>query len=407
MKRYGELFAQITSFDNLLCAAQKAQCCKRFRDEVLAFNYSMERHLFILQRELRDCRYSPGEFRTFLIYEPKRRFISAAPYRDRVVHHALCNIVEPLFDRSFIDSSYACRAGKGTHRGLRAFIKNARKFRHVLRADVQRFFPSIDHQILKDKYRRKIKCEQTLWLMDLILDKSNEPEPVIEHFFGDDLLAPVERRHGLPIGNLTSQLWANVYLNDIDHKMAQTFGGSRYLRYVDDIALFSDSLEELEQARQMLRSELEGIRLRLHPAKTELLETKRGANFLGFRVLNDRVRVRQENLRRGRKRLRLLCQQANRGLVTAEHVTESLRSWAAHLAHGNTWRLRQKVFGSIHVIRAGEGIDIPGAAGRQLQQQFNELSLGLSQQQQPGQREQQQRFSLAASSRMPGFVNGN
>lgn len=351
MKRFGNLYGSITDFTNLLRAARRAQRGKRYRDDVLGYNYELERNLHELRTALLDKTYHPGEYKTFVIFEPKRRYISAAPYRDRVVHHALCLVTEPIFDKTFIDSSYANRFGKGTHRALDHFVGQARRYRYCLRADIEKYFPSIDHAILKEAISRKIKCGQTLWLMDLILDNSNEQEPTGIYLSGDDLLAPCERRHGLPIGNLTSQLWANVYLNGIDHLMAQDYGGRRYVRYVDDIALFSDSFQELVEARETLGRCLEAIRLRLHPVKTQIIATARGVNFLGFRVLPDRIRLRQENLRRARRRMRGLQSEYREGRATWEDVRNSLQSWNAHAAYGDTWRLRQEVFGSLTFVR--------------------------------------------------------
>jgi retron-type reverse transcriptase len=210
MKRYGNLYPQIITFDNLYLAARKAQLGKRFRDNILDFNYNLEGELIKLQQELTAKTYQPGNYRTFHIRDPKSRLISAAPYRDRVVHHGLCNIIVPIFERTFIRDSYANRVGFGTHRALRRFIEFFRRSRYVLQCDIKKYFPSIDHQILKRQIRRKIKCPDTLWLIDTIIDNSNEQEPVIEYFPGDDLLTPLQRRKGIPIGNLTSQFWSNV-----------------------------------------------------------------------------------------------------------------------------------------------------------------------------------------------------
>ena len=347
MKRYGNLWESVTDFANLDLAARKAQRCKRFRDDVLDYNYDLERNLHDLQASLRDKTYMPGPYRGFVIYEPKRRLISAAPYADRVAHHALCNVIEPIFDRTFVDTCYANRVGKGTHKALARCVELARSHRYVLRADVEKYFPTIDHAILKEKIRRKIKCPDTLWLIELILDNSNEQEAPAAYFPGDDLLTPAERRRGLPIGNLTSQLWANVFLNDMDHLVPGRYGGRRYLRYVDDIALFSDSAEELEKAREALDTELRAIRLRLHPAKTEIAETKRGVNWLGFRILPDRIRVRQENLKRARRRLRQMQADYREGLIERGKISQSIRSWVAHLKHGDTARLRKRIFSSL------------------------------------------------------------
>jgi retron-type reverse transcriptase len=170
-----------------------------------------------LQNELSSKIYQPGNYRIFYIKEPKTRMISAAPYRDRVVHHSLCNVIVPLIEPTFIGDSYANRLGFGTHLALKRCTKFARSSRYVLQCDIQKYFPSIDHEILKILLRRKIKCPDTLWLIDTIIDNSNEQFPASEHFPGDDLLSPLRRRRGLPIGNLTSQFFANIYLNSFDH----------------------------------------------------------------------------------------------------------------------------------------------------------------------------------------------
>ena len=192
MKTYNRLFEQICSFENLLNASRKAQRGKRFQDEVARFNFHLERELYRLQEELQTQTYRPGAYHEFYIYEPKLRKISAAPYRDRVVHHALCNVIEPIFDRTFIFDSYGCRKGKGTHKAVNRFTEFSRKNRYVLKCDIKKYFPSIDHEILKAMFRRKIRDVQTLWLMDLIVNSSNPQERVLEYFEGDDLLTALK-----------------------------------------------------------------------------------------------------------------------------------------------------------------------------------------------------------------------
>ena len=351
MKRFTNLWCQITDFANLLEAARKAQKGKRYRDNILAFNYNRESELLALQATLLAQTYRPGAYRTFEIVEPKRRLISAAPYRDRVVHHALCNIIAPLVEPSFIYDSYANRVGKGSHRALDRFIHFSRNRRFVLQCDLQKYFPSIDHNILKAVIRRKIKCKNTLWLIDSIIDNSNEQPPAVFHFPGDDLLSPIDRRRGLPIGNLTSQFFANWYLNPFDHFVKNTLRVKNYVRYVDDFALFSDSREFLQDARQAIEENLATLRLKIHPVKSQLFETRHGANFLGFRVLPDRIRVRTENLRRARRRLRRLHAEYAIGKLSLKELTQSLQGWEAHLKHGDTWQLRQQIFTSLESTR--------------------------------------------------------
>lgn len=347
MKRYGNLYSQIIEFDNLFLAARKAQSGKRFRDNVLDFNFNLERELMQLQRELKDKNYHPGAYRTFHIIDPKSRLISAAPYRDRVVHHALCNIIAPIFERTFIHDSYANRVGFGTHKALKRFIGFARSSSYILQCDIKKYFPSLDHEILKGLIRRKIKCPDTLWLIDTIIDNSNEQETVIDYFNGDNLLTPLERKRGLPIGNLTSQFFANVYLNYFDHFIKEQLKIEKYLRYVDDFALFSNDRELLVDARYAIEEHLAGLRLKIHPTKSQLFETKHGANFLGFRILPNQIRVRTENLRRAKRRIKKMQDDYIDGKISLEKVSQSIQSWFAHLEHGDTWQLKQQLFATL------------------------------------------------------------
>ena len=351
MKRYGNLWPAIASFDNLLQAAKQAQQGKRFRANVLAFNFGLERELFTLQTELRNQTYQPGGYRTFKIWDPKPRLISAAPYRDRVVHHALCNVITPLLERTLITDTYANRIGYGTHKALKQFTHWARSYRYCLQCDVQKYFPSIDHSILKGLIREHIKCSDTLWLIDLIIDASNEQEPVIEYFLGDDLLTPVVRRKGLPIGNLTSQFFANLYLSPFDHFVKRQLKLKHYLRYVDDFAAFSDDRQELAEAKAAMEEYLATLRLKMHPIKSQLFETRHGANFVGFRVLPDRIRVRNDNLVRARRRMKCLQRAYAKDRISFERLTQSVRSWAAHLKHGDTGHLRADIFNQLVFVK--------------------------------------------------------
>jgi len=344
MKRYGNLWHEVTDFSNLLEAATQAQHSKRFRENVLRFNYNLEAELFRLQHELLTHTYCPGPYKTFQIQQPKPRLISAAPYRDRVVHHALCNVIMPIFQGTFIHDSYANRVGYGSHRALQRFIRFTRTHDYILQCDIRKYFPSIDHAILKTLLRRKLKCPDTLWLIDTIIDGSNDQEPVIDYFPGDDVLTPLQRRRGLPIGNLTSQFFANIYLNGFDHFVKETLKARHYLRYVDDFALFSDDRAFLADARIAIEAYLETLRLKIHPIKSQLFETRIGPTFLGFRVLPDHVRVKAASLHRARARHRHYQTLYASGQISFEQLTHSIQSWAAHLKHADTWQLRQDIF---------------------------------------------------------------
>jgi len=347
MRKLLDLYPSITSFSNLWAAAQSAQRGKRYRPDVLAFNNRLEAELFRLQSQLRAFTYQPGPYRRFQIRDPKPRTISAAPYRDRVVHHALCAAIVPPLEQRFIRTSYANRLGFGTHRALRHFVRASRRHRWVLTADIRLYFPSIDHRLLLEQLRHLIGCEGTLWLLERILANGAEPPCAIDVFPGDTLLTPLERPRGLPIGNLTSQFLANVHLDGFDHSIRCLPGVEAYLRYVDDFALFASTSEPLQRARTVIERELAELRLRLHPIKSQIRRSGDGASFVGFFVRPGRVRLRNHNLIRGRRRLKCLSRGLAAGACSLEEARASLLSWNAHLAHGHTIRLRRKLFAGL------------------------------------------------------------
>jgi len=339
------LYAQLTSYDNLYCAYTSARRGKRARAEVAAFTFDLEDELFTLQRELRQFTYAPGAYRSFVVHEPKRRLISAAPFRDRVVHHALVRVIEPLFERRFIYDSYANRVGKGTHAALDRFTYFARRFRYVLPCDVRQFFPSVDHAILRGQLARVIRDEATLWLCNRILASgagvlAGEYLPV--YFPGDDLLAAARPR-GLPIGNLTSQWWANVYLDALDQFVKHGLRCRGYLRYVDDLALFADDKHQLADWRAALIEGAAALRLTLHEERMQARPVRDGIPFLGFCVFPDHRRLNSRRGHYARRRLGALAAQAVAGHIGLAQLTAGVQSWVAHAVHGDTWGLRRKV----------------------------------------------------------------
>lgn len=340
-----DLFDAIASFPALRAAALAAAAGKRAKPGAAAFLANLEKDVLRLERELKSGRYRPGRYKTIDIFDPKHRVVSAAPFRDRVVHHAFCRVCEPLFERGFIHDSYANRKGKGTHRAVARYERFRNRFRYVLRCDIYRYFPSIDHEILKRDFRRRIACPRTLALADRIVDGSNPQEPVPLYYPGDDLFTPFERRRGLPIGNLTSQFFANLYLDGLDHFCKEVLGAKGYVRYVDDFAVFHHDPQRLEDWRGRIARFLDGRRLRLHPRKTRVMETGEPAEFLGFVLLpGGWRRLPEENVRRFRNRLRGLRDRWRTGQVTREDVQRRVESWIAHAEHANTWRLRQAIF---------------------------------------------------------------
>ncbi len=352
MKTHNHLFQKICSFENLLSAARKSQRSKRFQTEVAHFNFHLEKELYRLQGELQTQTYCPGTYHEFHIYEPKLRKISAAPYRDRVVHHALCNVIEPIFDRTFIFDSYACRKGKGTHKAVNRFTEFSRKNGYVLKCDIRKYFPSIDHNILKARFRRKIRDAQVLWLMDLIVDSSNPQEYVQAYFEGDDLLTSLHRRCGIPIGNLTSQFFANIYLNGFDHFVKEALKCRYYIRYVDDFVVLDSDKVRLHQVKAAMTDYLAGLRLKLHPHKCQVFPVSTGTDFLGYQVFPTHRRLRASSVRRARRRLRRLERDYRVGKISWGDVQHSVRSWLGHVQHADTYGLRRAIFSDLFFHRS-------------------------------------------------------
>lgn len=339
----GRLFDRLSSFEALHAAATRALRGKRDKPVAAAFFAALERNLFDLSDELRSRSYQPGAYRSFWIHDPKPRLISAAPFRDRVVHHAFTAAVEPLFERRFIHHSYACRVGRGSHRALEQFVRWGRGARWVLKLDVAKFFPSIDHEILKSRLDRVLYDSDVRALAHRIIDGSNAQEEVRFYFPRDDLLTRLERRVGLPIGNLTSQFFGNVYLDSLDHLVTDRLRFGRYLRYVDDLCVFADDKGALTELRAAIAEHLLGQRLRLNEGKSRLRQLREGVVFLGFVVRPHDLRLAGTAVRRNRRRVRGLRRgYAERGLDWAE-VERSLRAFEAHAEHGATRALQRSV----------------------------------------------------------------
>jgi len=345
MRRVGGLWPAIVDTRNLLSAAAAAAAGKRKRPDVASFLLNLEPEVLRLQRELLDGSYRPGPYREFLVSDPKARQISAAPFRDRVVHHALTRILEPVFETRFSAHSYACRKGMGVHRALSLAARWAHQFRYVLKCDVRKYFASIDHEVLTGQLRRIVKCEPTLDLAGRILDgfHSSEEESCC-YFPGDCLFTPLDRPRGLPLGNQTSQFFANVYLNTMDHLIEQNLQPGSYARYVDDLVLFDNDKEKLNAMRCQISGWLADVRLRFHEGKSRIYRCRDGVTFLGWRIYPDHQRLVRGNVIRFRQTLRELQSGYASGEIQWEQVEARVRAWIAHASHGDTLRLRERLF---------------------------------------------------------------
>ncbi len=332
VKRINNIYEKVYSFENIYLAYTKAKQNKRYREDVLTFTDNLEANLITIQNELIWKMYSPGRYREFIVYEPKKRIIQAPSFKDRVVHHALCNVIEPIFDARFIYDSYACRKGKGTHAGVERIIYFLRKLArslprtYCLKADISSYFPSIDHTVLKTLLRKKVSCEDTLWFIDTIIDGTS-----------------CGSARGIPIGALTSQLFANIYLNELDTFVKHDLRAKHYVRYVDDFIILSDSKEELWEHLGEIEIFLQDkLKLSLNH-KTGIFPATLGIDFLGYRIWKDKLLLRKANIHRSKRRLRKLRVLHEKGEVKFEKLRSSVASWQGQCKFSKSYSAMQRV----------------------------------------------------------------
>lgn len=340
MKRLGYLFEQIYTWENLLSAFYSAKKGKRSAD-LSAFEYNWESKLLDIQARLREQTYIFGAYRHFEIFEPKQRTISCAPFRDRVLHHAICNVVMPVLEKSMIMDSYACRKNKGLHKALRRAFWFYQNSSYHYRLDIKKYFYTIDHQVLLAKLERKFKDRKLLSLLKQLLDTYDSGT---QYYFpiGEPDIFDMVRPRGLPIGNLTSQLFANFYLNDFDHYVREELRHPFYIRYMDDVIVFAETKESLKHAANQILSELNKIRLIPNEKKNYIKKNTLGVDFLGFRMHDNRIKLRSQNLVRFRRKLK------SRKIVT--DFNQHLRCINGHIGYlsaGHTKKLINSVFEDI------------------------------------------------------------
>lgn len=336
MKRQYGLFCQLTRFDNLLLAARKAARGKHDRLAVAEFEFYLEREVLALQSELKEGCYKPGEFFTFEIRDPKPRRICAAPFRDRVVHHAICNVLAPVFERRLIFDSYACRPGKGSHAAVKRVQEISRRYAFFLKLDIRKYFDSVDHSVLKSLLKRYLKDRPLLELLERIIDNSSP------------WTGPGK---GLPIGNLTSQYFANIYLGELDHFLKERHETKGYIRYMDDMLVFASNKPELHELLVLIRQFLDQkLCLQLKTSALLLAPVTQGVPYLGFRIWPGLLRVDKRSLRRLRRRLRSVENAYSNNRMDIDRLGNSVASMFAHVANADTLHLRRKVINdSLHL----------------------------------------------------------
>ena len=304
MKRYNNLFEQIISWQNFRLAFLKASKGKSRSSEVILFTTKLDENLEVLRHGIANQTYSIGEYRQFKIYDPKERIISVAPFKDRVIHHAIINILEPIFEKQFIFHTYACRKGKGTHAAARYVFKKARSNNFFLKLDIKKYFDSIDHTELKRQLIRIIKDKRCLILLFKIIDS---------YYF--------QENKGLPIGNLTSQFFANLYLSSLDHFILEQLKSACYARYMDDMIILADSVQELKEISHSIQMYIKQ-KLDLTLKEEIFGKISTGIPFLGWKITNNNVTVLSKTKKRMKKKLKEIQHDFLSGKITEGKAAE-------------------------------------------------------------------------------------
>ena len=348
MKTYENLYPEITSKENLHLAYKKARKRKTKKEYVQEFRKDLKKNLSLLRIELLLHSYKPKPLETFIIRDPKTRKINKSDFKDRIVHHALCNIIEPIFERIFIFDSYANRLGKGTLSALNRFdffkrkvSKNNTKNCFILKADIRHYFDTVSHEILINIIKRKIKDEKIIWLIKQILSNFNSEV----------------KGKGMPLGNLTSQFFANVYLNELDYFVKHKLKIKYYIRYVDDFVIFNSNKEILEKNKEKINLFLKDeLKLELHPDKSKIIYLGRGVSFVGFRIFyyyKLLKRFNRKNIQRKLKECSLLKDNIN-----YNKFYETIQGSFAYMNNANTYRLKRRLIMKIEKSFPNELADI-------------------------------------------------
>ncbi len=351
MKSYKNLYSKICSIENLELAFKKARKGKTKMPYVKAFENNFEEELNKLHKELSILTYKPLPLKRFIIRDPKTRTIHASTFRDRVVYHAICNILEPIFDKIFIHDSYASRKNKGTHKAVERIDKFIRKISkngklvknyydknniigYALKADIKHYFHTVDHEILLSIIKRKIKDENIILLIKKILNN-----------FDTEV-----KGRGMPLGNLTSQFFANVYLNELDYFIKHELKAKYYIRYVDDFVILHNNKIKLGEYQDKVNKYLKTLNLELHPDKSKMVSLRNGITLLGYRIFYHYKLLRKRNLRKFENNLNKKLEAMEWEGNTHSNLIKSLQGWFGYSMYANTHKFRKRIMKRIGLI---------------------------------------------------------
>jgi hypothetical protein len=320
MRRHNNLFSKIVDIDNLILAYKKARKGKTKKSFVIRFDKNAEARIKNIQEMLINNSFKTSNYHTKWVYEPKKRLIYVLPFSpDRIVQHAIMNIVEPIWDKLLISDSYACRIGKGMHKGSKRCMEFVRKYKYCLKCDISKFYPSINHDTLFNIIQHKVKCSRTLQLFK-------------------EIIYSIPGGKNVPIGNYTSQWFGNLYLNELDQYLKHVWKVKPYIRYCDDFVSFSDSKVFLNELATAIK-EFCRDKLQLTLSKCDLFLVTQGVDFLGYRHFPKYILLRKSTAKRVQKRLAKLPTLLEQGKITLESYVSSIASTKGWLRWSNSHNL--------------------------------------------------------------------
>jgi len=342
MKSYKNLYENIFSHETLFLAYKKARKGKTLKNYVIEFEKDLNKNLMDLHNELKNQTYKPKPLETFILRDPKTRTISKSDFRDRIIHHAIVNILEPIFEKIFIYDSCANRKGKGNLFALKRFNIFKRKvsengkiilnkfndnnyvYGYCLKCDIKHYFQEVNHEILIKIIKKKIADEKVIWLIERILNNYSN-----------------KRGSGMPLGNLTSQFFANIYLNELDYFIKHKLKAKYYLRYVDDFVILHEFKEQLEKWKEQIQTFLEeNLKIELHKDKSKIIPLSRGIDFVGFRNFYYFRLLRKRNIRKIRAKIK----EYEKGEMDFNAFYESFQGWNAYARWADSYKLREELF---------------------------------------------------------------
>jgi len=324
MKRAGNLIEQIVKMDNLYLAFYKAQKSKNDKEEVQKFRKNLHENIKNLQKQIQTGEVNVGNYHYFTIFDPKVRLICAADFSERVLHHALMNVCHPYFERNMIFDTYATRINKGVYKAIDKARNGMKNYQYVAKLDVRKYFDSISHEILKGKLQRIYKDKILLKIFTQIIDSYT-----------------VEKGVGLPIGNLTSQYFANFYLSSIDHFAKEVLRIPIYVRYMDDILLFENEKNHLKSSVMKLEDKMyKDLCLKLKPI--EIHHCSRGVSFLGYKIYPNKILLNRNSKKRFKNKMKKYNQNFDENLWNEKEYQNHIVPLLAFVQKANTWFLRKK-----------------------------------------------------------------